>query len=124
MQFLFFGLLPCCGYKRERRILNDAKTKIESYLDVNVYLKKIEEVESLKNVLMNEEQISIFNLISKPSILRPEDVKEIKELNHEGYVRRANLEKIISDYEKINQSNHKTEQDIKIINLFNREMTY
>ena len=44
-----------------------------SYLN---YLKMITEVDNLKKLLMNKEQMLLFNLLSKPSLTFPKELEE------------------------------------------------
>ena len=52
----------------KNKLYDEALSKIEYYLDIFTYLKKVQEIDLLKYLLLNNDQIRLFNFISKPSI--------------------------------------------------------
>ena len=45
-----------------------AKNKLENYFDVVSYISKMQEIDMLKYLLLNEKQMKMFEFLSKPSI--------------------------------------------------------
>jgi hypothetical protein len=45
-----------------------AVKKLNYYLDIFTHIKKMQEIDTLKFILLNKEQLNLFNFISKPSI--------------------------------------------------------
>ena len=55
-----------------------AKNKLVNYFDVVSYIKKMQEIEILKYLLLNEKQMKMFDFLSKPSISKEKNSDEIK----------------------------------------------
>jgi len=68
--FLFFCK---CSKSKNVKIKNEmfekGFKKINYHMNIFNYIKKMHDIEMLKNLMLNEEQIKIFNFLSIPSIL-------------------------------------------------------
>ncbi|KAM3129618.1 hypothetical protein pb186bvf_018299 [Paramecium bursaria] len=60
---IFFG----CR-KKEKQLINYATEKILSKLDIEIILKQLFEIDKLKNLLLNDEQLKLFHYLPKPNI--------------------------------------------------------
>ncbi|KAM3137768.1 hypothetical protein pb186bvf_010188 [Paramecium bursaria] len=62
-------ILILCGCRQqEKQLIDYASNKILSKLDVAFILKKLFELEKMKQLLFNEEQLKLFQYLPKPSI--------------------------------------------------------
>ncbi len=67
----FMKYLPCIQYKRvnlKNKLYLLGKQKIDYLLDVLTYLKKVQEIEILSNILLDINQINLVHFLAKPSI--------------------------------------------------------
>jgi hypothetical protein len=62
-----FYLYSCLNMRLKNKMMlyNKSLYAIRNYLDITYLIKKFEEFEQLKLVLLNEDQVSLFNFISK-----------------------------------------------------------
>ena len=67
-QIFFSSLFFCVSKKNYRRyqIFRNAEKKIHYYLDIFTYVKKMQEIDLLKYCLFDEEQLNLFEFLSKP----------------------------------------------------------
>ncbi len=69
LDMLFIKAKCCCKRFRSRKIiLRAGKEKIFFYLDVITYLKKMQELDTLKYLLLSSDQRNLFSFLSKPLI--------------------------------------------------------
>jgi hypothetical protein len=52
--------------------------RIEENLDIRYLVKKLMEVEKLKHIFLNEDQLKLFDLIPKPKIYLENQLDEMK----------------------------------------------
>ena len=56
-------------YLREKqKLLRMSNKEINDQLDIITILKKLQEIDKLKSILLTKQQINLFNLLSKPLI--------------------------------------------------------
>ena len=55
-----------------------AKNKLENYFDVVSYISKMQEIDMLKYLLLNEKQMKMFEFLSKPSISKELDSNDFE----------------------------------------------
>ena len=65
------------GLRFKNILYEKAKNKLENYFDVVTFITKMQEIEMLKYLLLNEKQIKMFNFLSKPSISKEINSNEI-----------------------------------------------
>ena len=69
-------------------------------LDVINILKRLQDVEKLKMILLNENQLSIFELLAKPMIYFDEQQEQNMEMNESSYNRTIHHEKKVRKKEE------------------------
>jgi hypothetical protein len=125
--FLFCG---CCRpnvIKNKRKLYDKGYKAFEELLDFTYLIKKIDEFEKLKLILLEKHQIALFNFITKELI----SLDEEKMKNHEitklrsFYKNQDNLSRIIQEYKVKIISNQDefsiTEVDNRLIGLLREE---
>jgi len=121
----------CCNFHSEKSdIYNKGEKRLVHYFDLVTYMKKMDEVDTLKYMLLDENSLRLMNFVSKPGIssesnesdkknpffnddpenkfAEPNYVEELK-LIHKSYLELKNKEQI-SDPER------------RIINLFEKQV--
>jgi len=123
---IFCQLFNKCCPKKKRylRLYKKAFHNINNHLNIYFYLKLIQEIEIIKYLAFNENQINIINFVSKPLMSEEVNFKnpepsEIKQLfNYE-----ADINIGIKAYKNIiNTSTSLTKIDYKLLDIFKSEL--
>ena len=61
-------ICSCCTKSFKQRLYIKAEEIYENEMDITYILKKIQDIEKLKLVLLNPKQLSLFNLLAKALI--------------------------------------------------------
>ena len=119
-----------CLHQKLRRkydLYKKSKSYVLDVMDITFIIQKIEELEKLKIVLFNPQQLALFNFISKEFISLNEDkIKNHKLSNIKSLLNSKEdlIHQIIEVKNKIN-SNIKVEKyDKKLFELINEELKY
>jgi hypothetical protein len=99
------------------------------YLDIFVYIKKIQEIDIIKYCLLDNDQIVLFDYLTTPPIKLSEKnkgvYKEFEKLQKPYIVLNKNeINKIFGIYKKISQKNHLNFEDIKLLRLVNADIDF
>ena len=76
--------------RKKIKILKIAQRKVEDALDISTILQKLQEIDKLKMILLNQKQRMLFNLIAKPEI----HLEELKGNETAGLQISKNMKKI------------------------------
>lgn len=118
---------------REKLILKCEEIFNED-IDLVIILKRLQEFEKLKLLLLNSEQRALFNLMSKPLIYVEEEVKNNKNNIHElsdyyHFSRSVGFEKnpndfngILEVYKRMKEKENKSELDKKILKFLSKDI--
>ena len=117
----------CRKNKRKVIVLQKAEDKINFYLDIMTYLRKMQEIDALKYILLTKEQLTLFNFLSVSTLSTSESKSEIyKEFLEEQENKKAlgtkQLENIHEAYESIINKSEFSVADHKLVKLFNSEV--
>jgi len=93
--------------KVKTEIYQKATDKFNYYMNIFTYIKKMQEIDLLKYLLFNRDQINLFNFLSRPSISLAygvsddiyQDVQKNTELSHK--IKEDELGDIINSYNKL-----------------------
>jgi hypothetical protein len=114
--------------KVKTEIHQKAADKFNYYMDIFTYIKKMQEIDLIKYLLLNKDQITLFNFISKPSISLLygvsddiyQDIEKNREISHK--IKEDELEDIIRSYNKL-KLNHDA-MNKKLFYVFDYEMDH
>lgn len=136
LEFSYLDILKvilCCKnclhqkLRRKYDLYKKSKSYVLDVMDITFIIQKIEELEKLKIVLFNPQQLALFNFISKEFISLNEDkIKNHKLSNIKSLLNSKEdlIHQIIEVKNKIN-SNIKVEKyDKKLFELINEELKY
>ena len=61
---------PCKtkNFNLKEKLHKKATKKVNNYFDIFTYVNKMQEIDLIKYLLLNKDQVKLFNFISKPSI--------------------------------------------------------
>ena len=62
-------LIFCCrSISRKKAIYNESESKFNYYIDIVTYMKKMQEIDIIKYLLLDINTLNLMNFISKPSV--------------------------------------------------------
>ena len=93
---------------------------MEYYFDIYTYFKKIQEIDILKYLLLDKNQVKLFNFLSRPSVsLAYSDSDEIYQKEQQNrnntadsYISIEDLNEIIQSYKKLMTKNEKLNEKL------------
>ena len=126
--YLFF----CCSskIKRKKFLLLEAENKINYYLDIQTYIKTVQEIELLKEILFDKASLILFQFLSKASlkILNEHIVfnqKFIKEFEQEKKIDENEIDKLYLIYQKmLSEKEDLTKEKLKLIDFLKNEINF
>ncbi len=123
-----------CFFKitNREKLFKTAEDEIADELDIIKILKKLQEIEKLKRILLNEDQLYLFNLLSKPMIIPENSLQQEKEQEKNIYDQRfkfslkenLNLEKkkLFEIYKSVKAKENDSQVDKKLIKLLDEDV--
>jgi len=105
-------------------LLKKSKKKLYYYIDIVTYFKKMQELDILKYILLDSDQLKLLNFVSKPIISKTKDdiFKIVNENNDNNnlILDKEEIEHLFKSYVKLNHSETLTNE--KLIRLVNHEI--
>ena len=129
---IFWRFCPCKTRRLELKnsLFKKSYKKMEYYFDIYTYFKKIQEIDILKYLLLDKNQVKLFNFLSRPSVsLAYSDSDEIYQKEQQNrnntadsYISIEDLNEIIQSYKKLMTKNEKLNE--KLFYLFDYEIDH
>ncbi|EWS73562.1 ABC transporter family protein (macronuclear) [Tetrahymena thermophila SB210] len=129
LDYIKYFFWPFGEVKRKKEVIDYSIQKLYYHLDVIYIVKKLLEVDKLKQIIMDKDQIQLFEYISKPTvnednIFQTQNVENQQNQQPEKYNilyqdQRSEIQKIqdaYQSYQNIINSNHLSNLDQKILN--------
>ena len=134
MKYIKYGLkqmFPFCQMNYEERLLLKSEKIYEKDLDFIEILKKLQDIDKLKKILLNSNQELLFNFLMKPlvylDVSNPDTLRKARQkytihlgskvLQREG----EELRNAIDEFEKLADQGLLSEVDKRIMNIIDRE---
>jgi len=120
-----FKMIICCKLKKInkiKKIYSFAEEKFDDYVNIQTYIKKMQDIESVKSILFNEDGETLFNFVSRPRISILFDENEniihnkktiIPMLTCQNY-----QENLYKKFLSINNKTSKTDLEKKLMQVF------
>ena len=115
----------------KEKLFMRSESQIAEQMDILKILQKLQDIEKLKRILLNDEQLNLINLVSKP-IIKLDNKQKIylkKGLSKDKRFRfslseRPNLEKdkLRKNYEQVNRKAEGSEIDQRILKLLDEDV--
>ena len=115
--------------KTKNFLFEKCKQKMYYYLDIFVYIKKIQEIDLIKYCLLDNDQLILFNYLSSPPLKFNKKhkglYKEFENLQtNYKFLDKREIDKLIGIYKKISNKNQLNFEDIKLLRLVNAEIDF
>ena len=131
-QIFFSSLFFCVSKKNYRRyqIFKNAEKKIHYYLDIFTYVKKMQEIDLLKYCLFDEEQLNLFEFLSKPpyKFTEIDNYNIYKEFEDKqtkiGVLGKREINNLFNSYKKIRDKKNLTFEDLKLLRLVKADVEF
>lgn len=120
-----------CPCKTKRQSLQNkfyekASKKMVYYFDIYSYIKKMQEIDIIKYLLLNKDQVKLFNFISRPSVSMSysdsDDIYQDIQKNRTNKMKIEELEEIINCHKLLKDTNE--DLNNKLIYLFDYEIDH
>ena len=125
--FCFFNKITI-----REKLFKIAEDQIADELDIIKILKKLQDIEKLKRILLNEDQLYLFNLLSKPMIILENSSKQENDQDKNAQDKRfkftlknnLNLEKkkLLNIYKCVKEKENDSQIDKKLIKLLDEDV--
>lgn len=130
----FCKLIFCCkckskSYTKKINIFNNAQTKFNYNLDLVTYMKKMQEIEILKYLILDKDTIHLMNFISKPSVcLSNSTIKDeeyqlfFENIKKTNSFDNQNIDNIKKSFDKLMKKPNLNDVEKRILKLFNLQI--
>lgn len=115
ISFLPHAFLPGT-LKKKMKYFKDGELYLHRYIDVYQMIKRFQETENLKQILLNNRQISLFNNIAKPKIVFTSELIRRMENQKRGELFYEEIAETLKGKKKGNMT------DSKLLDMFNEGM--
>jgi hypothetical protein len=126
---IFLVKAVCCSkrYQARKNILKAGKVKVNFYLEVLTYIKKMQEIDIIKYLFLSADQLFLFNFLSKPSVSTNDVSSQIyKEFEMEQKknlsLTKYEIDQMHQCYTNILAQSELSIQDKKLINIIDAEI--
>jgi len=120
----------CCrSLKKKQKIFKNAEEKFNYNIDLVTFMKKMQEVEILKYLLLDKDTLQLMNFISKPCVsmsnskIEDEEYKEFFEnTENSNDMSNKNIDNVKTSYDNIITKRQKSYTEDRIIKLFDMQI--
>ena len=122
------GLFPCFKLSYKEELFKKSEKIYEREVDYIDVLKKLQDIDKLKQVLLNHNQLILFNFLSKPMIhINNKQMKQLKidysiNLDLSERERKKDLKETLDFYEKIKNEGGLTEVDERLFGVLHESI--
>ena len=100
---------------------------MEYYLDIITYVKKMQEIDILKYLLLNKDQVNLFNFLTRPTVSMlysdSDDIyQSIQKRENKTKITSREIEEIVQSYNTIKNNNDDLNK--KLFYLFDYEVDH
>lgn len=117
----------CCPAKTmqvKNELLKKGEEKFLQHMDILSYVRKMQELDLLKYLLLNQEQITLLNFLSKPSVslINRKDIFQTISQKSNIDINFEEIDKIHSAFNKIFDNKIKSAIDTRLIDVVSYEI--
>jgi len=123
-------LIFCCrSIKKKQLIYETSESKFNYYMDLITYMKKMQEIDIIKYLLLDTDTLNLMNFISKPSVsltkskIETKEYKKFFNINEEAIMLdEQNIDSLKRSYLKIISKPQITYLEKRILELFDLQI--
>lgn len=120
----------CCkSIQKKQKIFKNAERKFNNNIDLVTFMKKMQEVEILKYLLLDKDSLKLMNFISKPCIslsnakIEDEEYNEFFEkMEDSNNMSNQDVDSVKKSYDRIISKSYMTYTENRIIKLFDLQI--
>lgn len=117
----------CCKKKQtnyKHQLFKKAKKKFKYNMNILTYMRKIQEIDILKHILLDEKQMTLLNFLSKPSIslLNKHNIHDNLHGNYNVDIGQNKIDNIYENYNAIFTREHGNDIDQKLLDMVSYEV--
>ncbi|CAD8056143.1 unnamed protein product [Paramecium sonneborni] len=113
-------LLGCS--KDQKNQLKQAEIKLNQKIDVTFLIKKLMELEKLKYILLNDDQLNLFNSAQKPILFFDEKNYNNQKQYFDEDSKLTKIQKGFKSYVSLQQKSQKGATDLKLLSLLDNDI--
>jgi hypothetical protein len=125
-----FCLIFCCrSIKLKKKIYDNAEKKFNHYLDLISYMKKMQEIDIIKYLLLDKDTLNLVNFASKPSVSMLEstidnrEYRQFFEVQDESFdMKHDNIDELKRSYLRIKNKEELSSVEKRVIQLFDMQI--
>ncbi|KAL4463238.1 hypothetical protein ABPG74_007239 [Tetrahymena malaccensis] len=116
----------CCCFSKRKSLINEGMKKLETRLDIQNIFHQLQEIEKLKRIILDEDQIKLFEVLPRP-VLRKSQSEAQKHYGNSYFDLKAkpDEEKVDEAYNslmKIVKRQKKSQRDLQLIQLLDENI--
>jgi len=121
----------CCrSFKKKRQIFHNAEEKFNYNIDLVTFMRKMQEVEILKYLVLNRDTLQLMNFISKPCIsmsnnseIEDDEYKEFfAKIEDNNNMSNENIDVVKKSYDTLVAKSNRSYTEERIMNLFDMQI--
>lgn len=121
-KFMIRNFFTCFEKKFKEKLFFKAEQKFEYEIDIVNILQRLQDIEKLKKVLLNEKQIALFNLMAKPMIYTESEGNDGMLDINSSKTKNENLKDAINYYKKMGASLEVCDVDQRLFKLLDKNI--
>ncbi len=115
----------CCCIKKwnkKRKLIDKGDEKLNHYLDIVNYFKKMTELDYMKYIFLSSDQIPIFNFVSSPMVsqIKDQEFKEFwdEEMKKKVVINKDYIDKLYHSYQTVINSPKSSSSNFRLVKTF------
>lgn len=126
-QILLKLFCPCFQnkrYKNKEKLFERGYKKFSYDMNILTYIRKMHEMDILKYLILNEQEITLFNFLSKPSVSLISQNMLIESLSEKFNVKfnKEEIDTLHKNFNKLSVSNDQSKFEKKLLTLVTSEI--
>ena len=116
--------------KKKKKFYDLCKEKLNNYLDINNYIKSVQDINLLKYIIFDFDQLLLFNYLERKAV-KINDKKENKiydryknKIENKWVYNRNESDEVYTTFKRICKKKQINFEDLKLIRLLNAEVDY
>jgi hypothetical protein len=128
-QIILRNLCFCCLYKKlrlKRELYDHGYMKFLKHMSVISFIRKMHEIDLIKDLMLDEKQVTLFNFVSKPSVslLSKNEIIETLQEKFNTEFNKEEIDHLYDTFHKMAEYEIKSEMDKKLLLIVASEIDH